>query len=113
MAAKAQKTMNEQLFNIGKLQVLSTNSAPDKDLSANVDIVIITSPQCEDIKSYMYRLSNVYYPNGTIKLYSLFIKDSLEEQRLSSKPLSELHRIVNKCENSVIVENNSDFVIVD
>jgi len=113
MAAKAQKTMNEQLFNIGKLQVLSTNSAPDKDLSANVDIVIITSPQCEDIKSYMYRLSNVYYPSGTIKLYSLFIKDSLEEQRLNSKPLSELHRIVNKCENSVIVENNSDFVIVD
>lgn len=113
MGAKAQKTTNEHLFNIGKLRVLSTNAAPDKSLNIDVDVVIITSPQCEDIKSYMYRLSNVRYSGNTIKLYSIFVNNSLEKQKLMSKPLSELHKIVNKCENSVVVENNSDFVVVD
>lgn len=113
MAAKAQKTYNEQLFNIGKLNVLSTTSAPDKTLSINVDIIIITSPQCESIKNYMYRLSNVYYNNNELKLYNIYIKNSLEETKLQNKELAKTHQIVNKCENNVISENNSDFVIVD
>lgn len=113
MAAQAQKTLNEELFNLGKLRVLSTNSAPDKSLCIEVDVIIITSPQCEDIKSYMYRLTNIHYPNNTIKLYNIYIKNSLEQAKLQSKPISETHLIVNKCENSVVTENNSDFVIVD
>lgn len=113
MGAKAQKSRNEHLFNIGKLNVLSTNAAPDKSLTIDVDVIIITSPQCEDIKSYIYRLGNVTYSKGIIKLYSIYISNSLEEQRLMSKPVSELHKIVNKCENTKVVENNSDFVIVD
>ena len=110
---QAQKTLNEKLFNSNKLRVLSTNSAPDKQLSIDVDIIIITSPLCEDIKSYIYRLSDVYYPNKKIKLYSIYVKNSLEQIKLQNKPLANMHTIINKCENSVISENNSDFIIVD
>lgn len=113
LCSQAQKTQNEAAFNNGKLRVLSTNSAPDKQLSIDVDVIIITSPLCEDIKSYIYRLSNVYYPSGKIKLYSLYVKNSLEQTRLQNKPLANIHTIINKCENNVVSENNSDFVIVD
>lgn len=113
MCAQAQKTRNEHLFNIGKLNVLCTNGAPDKELNIDVDVIIITSPLCEDIKSYMYRLSNVRYPSGKIKLYSIYIKNSIEQTRLQNKPLANNHQIINKCESLVVNENNSDFILVD
>ena len=62
MAAQAQKTYNEHMFNQNKIRVLSTNNAPDKELAVDVDIIIITSPQCESIKSYMYRMSHLHAP---------------------------------------------------
>lgn len=113
MGADAQKTRNEQLFRDGVLRVLSTNNAPDKDLCVNVDIIIITSSQCESIKSYMYRLSKVGYKGSCIKLYTLYCKNSMEQRLMDNRELANNHRIVNNCENDAIIENNSDFVIVD
>lgn len=113
LGATAQGTLNQHLFNVGDIRVLSTNNAPNKDLSVNIDAIIITSPLCEDIKSFIYRLSNVRYPNYKIKLYSIYVKDTLEETKLQNKIVSETHTIVNKCENDVICENNSDFVVID
>ena len=83
------------------------------NLNIKVDTIIITSPLCDDIKSYMYRLANVYYPNGKIKLYSIYVKNSIEQSRLQNKSLANNHKIVNKSENLVISENNSYFVLVD
>lgn len=111
-AAKAQKTYNEQRFNLGRINVLSTNNAPDKNLNIPVDVIIITSPQSEDIESYIYRLSNVYYPNKKIILYTLYIKDSVEEKRLQNKTISETHILSNKEKNDEIGEK-FDLVVVD
>lgn len=113
MAAKAQKTRNEYLFNKDKLRVLSANNAIDKSLTINVDIIIITSPLCEDIYNFIYRLSNLRFTKNKIKLYSIFVKNSLEEKQLENKPIKEQHMIVNKCKNNVVFENNSDFIVVD
>ena len=113
MGSKAQKTLNQKLFNRGDIRVLSTNNAPDKDLSIDVDVIIITSPLCENIDSYLYRLDKVHYPTPPIKLYSLFVKNSLEETKLLHKPIKETHQIVNKCEIDAEIENNSDFIVVD
>ena len=113
LGADAQKTLNNKLYNLNKLRVLSTNNAPDKSLNGDIDIIIITSPQCEDIETYLYRFTNVYIPSGKLKLYSIYIKNSLEESKINSKLVSEMHSIVNNCENSVVSENNSDFIVVD
>ena len=113
MGSKAQKTLNQKLFNRGDIRVLSTNNAPDKDLSIDVDVIIITSPICEDIDSYLYRLDKVHYPTPPIKLYSIYTKNSLEESKLLHKPIKETHQIVNKCEIDAEIENNSDFIVVD
>lgn len=109
MGAKAQKTLNVERFNNDFINVLSTNNAPDKDLAIDVDVVIITSPMCEDIKSYMYRLSKLYFRSKSIKLYSLYCIGTTEQKMIEKKDLMSQHSV----KNSISSENNSDFIIVD
>ena len=110
---KAQMTLNQSKFNEGEINILSTNNSPDKSLNINVDIIIITSPICEDIKSYLYRLTKVNYTGDVIKLYTIFCKSTMEHKRLLEREPSSNHKIVNKDENMDISENNFDFVIAD
>lgn len=112
LGAQAQKTLFESLFNNGTLRVLSTNNTPDKALNIKVDIVIITSSQCENIENYLYRLACLDV-SSPLKVFTLFVKNSLEENKLNERIESETHKIVKKYENQIISENNSDFVIVD
>ena len=113
MAAKAQMTLNNQLYNIGSLKALSANGAPNKDLCCNVDCVIITSPFCDTIEEYIDRLSKVSFNTNGIQLYTIYIKDSAEEVRLNKRKVSSTHKIVNKSENNVSYDENNDIVIVD
>lgn len=113
LGAQAQKTRNATSFRENRLRVLSTNNAPDKKLDADVSIVIITSPQCETMESYMYRLTNLCYPNNKIRLFTIYVKNSLEQKKLEHRTLKDTHTIVNNCEKVVVSENNSDFIVVD
>ena len=110
LKAQAQRTNNELLFNKGVINVLSTGNAPDKKLRGNVDIVIITSPQCGDIKNYLYRLSNIRYLNNKIVLYTIYCKSTTEEKLLDNKDIDKNHVIVEKDNFS---ENNFDFSVAD
>ena len=110
---QAQMTLNQKKFNEGEINILSTSNSPNKDLNIEVDIIIITSPLCEDIKSYLYRLSKVSYRGDVIKLYTLFCKSTMEHKQLLNKEVQLNHTIVNKDENMDISENNFDFVIAD
>ena len=92
MADKAQRTFNEAAFNRGDIRVLSTSNSPDKTLCVNIDIVIITSPQCEEIKSYIYRLDNLRFNDNTIHLYNIYCKNSTEEKLLDGQILSSNHK---------------------
>lgn len=113
MAYQAQKTFNEQRFNLGFINVLSTNNTPDKELCIPVDIIIITSPLCEDVESYIYRLSNVTYTTNVIKLYTLYIKNSIEEKKLETKQISETHILIDNGQKNEKINENFDFVVAD
>ena len=80
------------------------------NLRGNVDIVIITSPQCGDIKNYLYRLSNIKYLNNKIVLYTIYCKSTTEEKLLDNKDIDKNHVIVEKDNFS---ENNFDFSVAD
>lgn len=108
-AAKAQKTLNEERFNKGYINVLSTNNSPDKDLNIPIDVIIITSPECEDMESYLYRLSYITFPNNVIKLYTIYVTNSVEEKKLQNKTLSQAHVV----EENVKNENNCNFIVAD
>lgn len=113
MADKAQRTFNEAAFNRGDIRVLSTSNSPDKTLCINIDIVIITSPQCEEIKSYIYRLDNLRFNDNIIHLYNIYCKNSTEEKLLDSQMLSSNHKVLNDEEKVIIEQDNSDFIVVD
>lgn len=113
MGARAQMTLNEDKFNLGIINCLSLSNSPDKSLCVDVDVIIITSPLCEDIESYLYRLAKVNIRGGKIKLFSIFCRNTLEQQRLFNKPMTETHKIVNKSEFNALGENKFDFVIAD
>lgn len=108
---QAQMTLNQDKFNKNILKILSTANSPDKKLNIDVDIVIITSPMCEDIESYLYRLSKINYTKDVIKLYTIFCKNTTEEKQLSRKNVSKNHRIVNKNEISDFSDKNFSFTI--
>ena len=113
MADKAQRTFNEAAFNRGDIRVLSTSNSPDKTLCVNIDIVIITSPQCEEIKSYIYRLDNLRFNDNIIHLYNIYCKNSTEEKLLDNRILSSNHKVLNDEEKVIIEQDNSDFIVVD
>lgn len=111
IGAKAQKTLATLMFNADKINVLSTNNAPDKDLAIDIDIVIITSPTCEEIQSFMYRLSHVFFRNNKIDLYTIYCRNTLEQTRLDKRTLAANHKLSVK--NVYNDEDDCDFVIVD
>lgn len=109
IAAQAQRTLAMTLFNENKIHVLSTNNAPDKDLNIDVDVIIITSPACENLSSYIYRLSYLNFNSAKIDLFTIYCKNTSEQRQLENK-----ERMINHIvKNSYSDENNYDFVIAD
>lgn len=113
LGADAQKSLNEQRFIYGYINILSTNNSPDKNLNVPIDVIIITSPECEEIESYIYRLSKVTYPSDVIKLYTLYVKNSTEEKRINNKTLSATHKLINCEPENVKIDENCNFIVAD
>ena len=112
LGVKSQKNLAQKLMNKGAIHVLSTNAAPDKDLAVNIDVIVITSPLCDTIETYLYRLSKVEFAKE-VQLYTLYYKGSLEEKKLDERIVPPTHTILNKVEIEVKSDNNYDYCIVD
>lgn len=112
LGVKSQKNLAQKLMNKGAIHVLSTNAAPDKDLAVNIDVIVITSPLCDTVETYLYRLSKVEFAKE-IQLYTLYYKGSLEEKKLDERTIGSNHTILNKAEIEVKSDNNYDYCIVD
>lgn len=112
LGVKSQKNLAQKLMNKGAIHILSTNAAPDKDLAVNIDVIVITSPLCDTVETYLYRLSKVEFAKE-IQLYTLYYKGSLEEKKLDERTIGSNHVILNKAEIEVKSDNNYDYCIVD
>lgn len=112
LGVKSQKNLAQKLMNKGTIHILSTNAAPDKDLAVNIDVIVITSPLCDTVETYLYRLSKVEFAKE-IQLYTLYYKGSLEEKKLDERIIPPTHEILNKAEIEVKSDNNYDYCIVD
>lgn len=110
--AQLQCTMNMSSFNNNQINVLSVGNAPDKKLAIDVDIVIITSPLCNDIESYIYRLDKVNF-NSPIKLFTLYISNTLEQRHLQERRLPVSHILLNNIKNIAAYDKINDVIVVD
>ena len=90
-------------------KLIFTNPA---DFCIDIDLVIITSPLCDTIESYFYRLSKVHFSNEVL-LYTLFYKGTLEEKKLEDRAVPINHTIINDFDRNVKVDNNNAYCIVD
>ena len=108
----AQKKLAQKLMNSHKINVISCGASPDKSLDVDIDLVIITSPLCDTIESYFYRLSKVHFSNEVL-LYTLFYRSTLEEKKLEDRTVPANHTIINDFDRNVKVDNNNDYCIVD
>ena len=109
----SQKTKFVKMFNAGAITALSVSNSPDKDINIAIDIIIITSPFCSTIEDYIYRLSNIYFNNNRIILYTISTTGTNEFKTLLSKPVTSTHIVTNKPKNSIVSIENSDDIIVD
>lgn len=110
--AKLQCTMNMSAFNNNHINVLSISNAPDKRLAIDVDIVIITSPLCNDIENYIYRLDKVNF-NNPIKLFTLYVSNTLEQRHLQERRLPVTHVLINNIKNIAAYDKINDVIVVD
>ena len=108
----AQKKLAQKLMNSHKINVISCGASPDKSLDVDIDLVIITSPLCDTIESYFYRLSKVHFSNEVL-LYTLFYRSTLEEKKLEDRTVPVNHIIINDVDRNVKVDNNNAYCIVD
>lgn len=108
----AQKKLAQKLMNTHKINVISCGASPDKSLDVDIDLVIITSPLCDSVESYFYRLSKVHFANEVL-LYTLFYKGTLEEKKLEDRSVPANHTTINDLDRNVKVDSNDDYCIVD
>ena len=113
LGPQAQKTANMAKFKFGKVNVMSTNNSPDKELDIDVDTVIITSPYCESIKNYMYRLTKLSYPKEKITLFTVYCRNTPEEKVLNNLELAENHNVTESCEKSINFDDSMDYFVED
>ena len=113
IGAMAQCSLNQEKFLNGKLNILSTSNLPSPKLAGVFDIIIITSPTCEDFETYLYRLNDVRFSGEKVRLYSIYVKNSLESVKLLNKKRNANHTLIYDDNFNVNSENNLAFVIVD
>ena len=94
MCEKAQRTLISQLFDEGKITVISTTDCPPKELYGTFDLVIYTSPLCAPISELMYRLAELKL-GSKIVLKTLYIENSIEQTKLAKILTETKHNIVN------------------
>lgn len=110
-ASKRQMTVAQKKFRNGDVKILSANNSPNKDLSVAIDVVIITSPICLDIREILYRLSECKFAEP-VKVYTLYINNSLEAKKID-KRIPDRHRHITKVGASDIDFECDDFVLVN
>jgi hypothetical protein len=113
VGAQAQCSFNQDLFLHDKLNVLSTSNLPSPKLKGYFDIIIITSPSCEDFETYLYRLQDVRFNGEVIKLFTIYVKNSSENNRLYAKKRNQNHTLITDENFNVNNENNLGFIVVD
>ena len=111
--SKMQKSVNNRRIVLGNLRCLSTNNAPDKDLFGTFHHIIISSTQCENVESYLYRLSKISFDRRKILVHTLYCKGTSEENAIKDREVSPTHNIIYEKENVSIDENNFGFMLVD
>lgn len=82
-ATSLNKIANEE-FNKGYHNVVCANDAIPKEADFTIDFIIITSAECNSLKEYQYRVSNLSFIEG-VKIINLALAGTKEIDKLTTK----------------------------
>lgn len=101
LASGAQMKQNLRLFNEGYTKVLSANKAVDKSFNAVIDVLIIASPLCDNVRDIKYRLPNLSFSSTPNTIYRLYCMSTTEQNKLDKEISNDGDTIVNDSELSI------------
>ena len=109
--AQAIGSRNLEFYDMGKLRVLSLKNSSNTAISASFDVMIITSSLCDTIDEIRYRFNYLDIDRSKLKVYKLFMNETIEEKALSKEKVSPNHTIIEAKKNFMFGNENSEDII--
>lgn len=114
LKAQSLSTLNLSDFNNSVCNVLSIKNASDTKLKTAIDVVIFTSPFCNDIIDFKTRFTGIEFTSKPNKVYKIYCSNTIESSHLSKQKESPLITIINKNDDDIVNYNeNSGDIILD
>lgn len=111
--AKAIQSRNLRLFHIGRLRVLSLKNSSDSSISASFNVMIITSSLCDTIDEIRYRFNHLDIDDSKLKVYKLFMNETIEEKALTKEKISPNHTVIEAKKKFMFGNENNEDIICD
>ena len=109
--AQAIGNRNLDFYNRGLLRVLSLKNSSNTAISASFDVMIITSSLCDTIDEIRYRFNHLDIDRSKLKVYKLFMNETIEEKALGKEKISPNHTIIEAKKKFMFGSENTDDII--
>lgn len=105
--SKAISSANEQLFQQGRLRVLSIKNSSSDELKINVDMWILTSPLCDEVNALKYRFNGVVFNGSPHLIYKVYMQGTIEETKLLQCKPNKFTAVTTKSVNAEYFDENN------
>lgn len=112
LGAQAQSSLNERRFNEKIINILSIKSSSNPKLKIACDMVIFTSPLCNNIIDIKSRFTNVIFNGIPTKVFVFYCMGTIEYDKLRTEQNNPIIKVINDTENFIEYDENSACIIL-
>lgn len=112
VGSQYQSNANEKVFANGCMNILSIKNSSNPKLSVACDVVIITTPFCDDIINIKRRFSKLNITTSPNKIYMLYSTNTIERILLNKDKKYNNVNIIDNNKNNIEYDENSGDVIL-
>ena len=112
IGSQAQSTLNEKLFNLNQLNVLSVKNTSNNKLKIACDIVILTSSLCDSIFDIKQRFMNITFRNNPTIVYKIYCMNTLENDKLNNSVNTNIIKVINENEDFIKIDEKNGCIIL-
>lgn len=111
--AQAISTSNLADFNSGCINVLSIKNSSNYKLKTACDLVILTTPYCDNIIDIKSKFIDVKFNDVPTKVYKLYCTNTIEHNHLLKEKESPIIKVINYNEENFVEydKNNGDIIL--
>lgn len=100
-------------FNDKQINCLSIKNSSNSKLKTAIDILIFTSPLCDDIVSFKQRFTNIEFTSTPNKVYLIYTESTIEQDKLISHYKKGVVSVIeNDDEKNIVIDENNGNVIL-